>query len=83
MLITNIAKLLANNKEDKAFTNSYGNLVSINSIVPGGGRHGARLAKKLRETLDIRLGLIILLNFALSEAVPRRGVFTHITGVTP
>ena len=35
-----------NNKEGKALKNLYGNLVFINSIIPGGGHHGAYLAKK-------------------------------------
>ena len=36
-----------NNKKGKALKNSYKNLVSIDFIVPGGGRHGACLVKKL------------------------------------
>ena len=62
---------------------THRNPISINSIIPGGGRHGARLAKKLQKALDIRLGLIILRNFTLGKAVPRRGTFIYITGVTP
>ena len=61
----------------------YGNPVSINSIIPGGGRHGAYLAKELREALNVGLGLIILRNFALGRAVPRWGAFAYVAGVTP
>ena len=81
ILLINIAEILANSKEGKALTDSYRNLVSINFIVPGGGRHGACLAKEFRETLDAGLGLVILCNFALGRAVPRRGAFTHVAGV--
>ena len=83
ILLTNIAKTSANNKKDKALKNLHKNLISINFIIPGDGRHGARLAKKLRETFNTGLGLIILYNFALSKTVPYRGTFTHITRVTP
>ena len=72
-----------NNKKGKALKNSYGNLISIDFIVPGGGRHGAYLIKKFRKTLDIKLGLVIFYNFTLGRAVPRRGTFIYITGVTP
>ena len=82
ILLINIAKTWANNKEGKAFKNLYGNPVFINFIIPGGGYHGARLAKKFRKTLDIRLGLIILYNFTLGKAVPYRGTFAYITEVT-
>ena len=60
MLTTNIAETLANNKEGKAFTGSYENLVFINFIIPGGGRYGAFLANEFREILDFGLGLLIL-----------------------
>ena len=63
--------MLANNKEGKAFTDSYRNLVFIDFIIPGGGRHGVYFAKELRETLDTGLGLVIIYNFALGRAVPR------------
>ena len=74
---------MANNKEGKALKNLYGNPVSINFIIPGGGRYGACLAKEFRKALNTGLGLAILRNFALGRAVPRRGAFTYITGVTP
>ena len=83
ILSTNIAKTSANNKEGKALTNSHGNPVSIDSIVPGGGRHSARLAKELREALDAGLGPAISRNFALGRAAPGRGAFAHVAGVTP
>ena len=38
---------LANSKEGKAFKDLYGNLVSINFIIPGGGCHGAYFVKEL------------------------------------
>ena len=60
----------ANNKESKAFKNLYKNLIFINFIIPGGRRHGAYLAKKLREALNTGLGLVILRNFTLGKAVP-------------
>ena len=71
ILSTNIVKTLANNKEGKTLTDFHGNLISINFIIPGGGRHGVYLTNKSREILDIRLGLIILYNFALDKAAPR------------
>ena len=73
----------ANNKEGKAFKNLYKNLVFINFIIPGGGRHGVCFTKELREILDTGLGLIILCNFALGKAVPCWGAFVYITGATP
>ena len=78
-----MAEISANNKKGKALTNSYKNPVSINFIIPRDGRHSARLAKELRKILDTGLGLVISRNFALGKAVPRRGTFTHITGITP
>ena len=72
-----------NNKEGKAFNNSYKNLVFIDFIVPESGRHGVRFAKEFREALDTGLGPVMLRNFALGREVPRRGTFTYITGVTP
>ena len=75
--------MLANSKEGKAFTDSHGNLVFIDFIVPGGGRHGVCLAKKLWEVFDTGLSLVILCNFALGRAVPCRGTFAYITGVIP
>ena len=72
---------MANNKKGKAFKNLYKNPVSINSIIPGGGRHGARLAKKLWKILNIKLGLVILCNFALGRAAPYWGAFAYITGI--
>ena len=75
--------MLANNKEGKALKDSHGNLVSIDFIVPGGGRHGACLVKEFWEVLNIRFGLIILCNFTLGKAVLYRGAFTYIAGVTP
>ena len=74
---------MANNKEGKAFKDLYKNPVSINFIIPGGGRHGACFAKELREVFNAGLGLVLLRNFALGKAAPRRGAFAHITGVTP
>ena len=74
--------MLVNNKKGKAFKNSYGNLVFINFIVPGGRRHGARFVKEFWEALDAGLGLVMLRNFALGKAAPRRGAFIYITGVT-
>ena len=44
ILAINIVNILTNSKKGKAFKDFYKNLVSINFIVPGGGRHGARLA---------------------------------------
>ena len=79
----NITETSMNNKEGKAFKDFYGNLVFIDFIIPGGGRHGVYLAKEFRKVLNIRLGLIILRNFALGKAVPYRGAFTYITGVIP
>ena len=67
----------------KAFKDSLKNPISIDFIVPRGGRHDAYLVKEFQEALDIRLSLTISCNFALGKAVPRRGTFTHITGVTP
>ena len=83
ILSTNIAKTSANSKEGKALKNSYGNLVSIDSIVPGGGRHGAYLAKELQETLNTGLNPALLRNFTLGKAALYRGTFAHIAGVTP
>ena len=83
ILLINIVKTLANNKEGKAFKDLYGNLIFINFIIPGGGRHGTCLAKKLQEIFNTRLSLVILCNFALGKAAPYWGTFTHITGVTP
>ena len=71
LLLNNITKTLTNNKKGKALIDSYKNPVSINFIIPGGGRHGAYLAKKFQEILDTGLGLIILHNFALGKTVPR------------
>ena len=83
ILLTNITKTLANNKKGKAFKDLYKNLISIDFIIPGGGRHGARLTKEFREILNIRLGLIILYNFTLGKVAPRRGTFAYIAGVIP
>ena len=74
---------MANNKEGKAFKNSYGNLVFIDFIVPGGGRYSARLVKEFREVLDTGFGLIILCNFTLGKAVFYRGAFAYVAGVIP
>ena len=74
---------MANNKNSKALKDLYKNLIFINFIIPGGGRYGACLAKEFRKALDIRLGLIILRNFALGKAVPYWGAFAYIMGVTP
>ena len=75
--------MLANNKEGKAFKNSYENLIFIDFIIPGGGYYGAYLTKEFRKVLNTGLGLIILYNFALGRAVPCRGVFIYVAGVTP
>ena len=82
ILLINIAKTLANNKKGKAFKDLYGNLIFIDFIIPGGGRHGACLAKEFREALNTGLGLIILRNFTLGKAVPCQGAFAYIAGVT-
>ena len=79
----NIAKTLANNKKGKAFKDLHKNLISINFIIPRGGRHGAYLAKKLREILDTGLNLVILRNFTLGKVISHRGIFTYIIGITP
>ena len=55
----------------KALTDFYRNPVSIDFIIPGGGRHGARLIKKFREILNTGLGPAIFYNFTLGKAVPR------------
>ena len=60
--------MLVNNKKNKAFKDLYKNLVSIDSIIPGGRRCGACLVKEFREVLDIKFGLVILCNFALGKA---------------
>ena len=83
ILLSNIAKTSVNNKKGKALTDSHKNLISIYFIIPGGRRHRVYLAKEFQETLDIRLGLIILRNFALGKAVPRWGTFAYIAGITP
>ena len=83
ILLTSISEISANSKKGKALVNFYKNPVSINFIVPGGGRHGTYFTKKFREIFDIRLGLVILCNFALGKAALRRGIFIYITGVTP
>ena len=72
-----------NNKKGKALKDSYENLISINFIIPGGGRHGAYLAKEFQEALNTGLGPVILYNFALGKAAPYRGAFAYIIGVTP
>ena len=74
---------MVNNKKGKAFINSYENLISINSIMPGSEYYGVRLAKEFWETLDIKLGLIIFYNFTLGKIVPCRGTLIYITGVIP
>ena len=43
-----------NNKEGKAFKDSYGNLIFINFIIPGGGRHGVYLTKEFWEIFNVR-----------------------------
>ena len=73
---------MVNNKKGKALTDFYENFIFIDFIVPRGERHGVCLAKEFREALDIRLGLVILYNFALGRVVPYWGAFTYITGVT-
>ena len=66
----NITKTLINNKKGKAFKNSYGNLIFINIIIPGGGYYNAYLIKEFREVLDAGLGLVIFYNFTLGRVVP-------------
>ena len=83
ILLINIAKTSVNNKEGKAFIDFYKNPVSINFIIPGGGRYGAYLIKEFREILDTGLGPAIFRNFTLGKAVPRRGTFAYIAGITP
>ena len=82
ILLINITETLANNKKGKAFKDLYKNFISIDFIIPGGGRHSTYLAKELRETLNTGLGLMILYNFTLGKAVPYWGAFTYIIGVT-
>ena len=70
-----------NNKEGKALKNFYRNLIFINFIIPGGGRHGTYLIKEFREVLNTKLGPVILCNFTLGKAAFRRGTFAYIIGV--